>query len=160
MLAWGKAFHLALAWPGSTPLTRAYYYVLKKWCWSWPVYILLVKQLLLTESQYWGSYLHGTHLYGCCFHSPSQIARFMGPTWDPPGADRTQVGPMLAPWILLSGIITWVPFQYKDHIFCYSNFHFKDKHSCDHLIFITGFPILVRWHLHIETVRGFFMTDP
>ena len=31
------------------------------------------------------------------------IARFMRPTWGPPGADRTQVGPMLAPWILLSG---------------------------------------------------------
>ena len=28
---------------------------------------------------------------------------FMGPTWDPPGDDRTQVGPMLAPWTLLSG---------------------------------------------------------
>ena len=25
------------------------------------------------------------------------IARFMGPTWGPSGADRTQVGPMLAP---------------------------------------------------------------
>ena len=25
------------------------------------------------------------------------IARFMGPTWDPSGADRTQVGAMLAP---------------------------------------------------------------
>ena len=33
----------------------------------------------------------------------TQIARFMGSTWDPPGADRTQVGPMLAPWTLLSG---------------------------------------------------------
>ena len=31
------------------------------------------------------------------------IARFMGPTCDPSGADRTQVGPMLAPWNLLSG---------------------------------------------------------
>ena len=30
-------------------------------------------------------------------------ARFMGPTWGPSGADRTQVGPMLAPWTLLSG---------------------------------------------------------
>ena len=30
------------------------------------------------------------------------IARFMGPTWGPSGADRTQVGPMLVPWILLS----------------------------------------------------------
>ena len=25
------------------------------------------------------------------------IARFLGPTWGPSGADRTQVGPMLAP---------------------------------------------------------------
>ena len=31
------------------------------------------------------------------------IARVMGPTWGPSGADRTQVGPVLAPWTLLSG---------------------------------------------------------
>ena len=31
------------------------------------------------------------------------IARFMGPTWGPSGADRTQVCPMLVPWTLLSG---------------------------------------------------------
>ena len=35
----------------------------------------------------------------------SLIARFMGPTWDLPGADRTHVGPMLATWILLSGLV-------------------------------------------------------
>ena len=34
------------------------------------------------------------------------IARFMGPTRGPPGDDRTQVGPMLAPWNLLSGDIS------------------------------------------------------
>ena len=36
---------------------------------------------------------------------------FMGPTWGPSGADRTQVGPMLAPWTLLSGMFfgkTWL----------------------------------------------------
>ena len=38
----------------------------------------------------------------------SLIARFMGPTWGPPGADRTLVGPMLAPWTLLSGLLLWV----------------------------------------------------
>ena len=27
-----------------------------------------------------------------------QIARFMGPTWGPPGSCRPQMGPMLAPW--------------------------------------------------------------
>ena len=34
----------------------------------------------------------------------SLIARFMGPTWGPSGADRTQMGSMLAPWTLLSGM--------------------------------------------------------
>ena len=38
---------------------------------------------------------------------PSQIARFMGPTWDPPGSCRPQVGHMLIPWTLLSGIACW-----------------------------------------------------
>ena len=34
----------------------------------------------------------------------SLMTSFMGPTLGPSGADRTQVGPMLAPWILLSGV--------------------------------------------------------
>ena len=36
-------------------------------------------------------------------YTTALIARFMGPTWGPFGAGRTQVGPMLAPWTLLSG---------------------------------------------------------
>ena len=39
----------------------------------------------------------------CRCPSITLIARFMGPTWGPSGADRTQVGPMLASWSLLSG---------------------------------------------------------
>ena len=35
-------------------------------------------------------------------------SRFMGPTWGPLGADRTQVGPMLAPWTLLSEVPLWI----------------------------------------------------
>ena len=34
----------------------------------------------------------------------SLISRFMGPTWGPSGADRAQVGPILVPWTLQSGI--------------------------------------------------------
>ena len=34
----------------------------------------------------------------------SQIAKFMGPTWGPPGSCRHQMGPMWAPWALLSGL--------------------------------------------------------
>ena len=36
----------------------------------------------------------------------SQIARFMGPTWGPPGSCWPQMGPILAPWTLLSGLMT------------------------------------------------------
>ena len=32
-----------------------------------------------------------------------QIVKFMGPTWGPPGSCRPQMGPILAPWTLLSG---------------------------------------------------------
>ena len=39
------------------------------------------------------------------FHIHSQIAKFMGPTWGPPGSCRPQISPMLAPWTLLSGFI-------------------------------------------------------
>ena len=50
---------------------------------------------------------------GCCCHRRCHkigakaplIARLMGPTWGPSGADRTHVGPMLASWTLLSGSI-------------------------------------------------------
>ena len=33
----------------------------------------------------------------------TQIAKLMAPTWGPPGSCRSQMGPMLAPWTLLSG---------------------------------------------------------
>ena len=38
------------------------------------------------------------------FCSLTQIARFVWPTWGPPGSWRPQVGPTLAPWILLWGL--------------------------------------------------------
>ena len=50
-----------------------------------------------------GAKYHMGHMMG------SLIAMFMGPAWGPPGANRTQVGPMLAPWTLLSGL--WLGHQ-------------------------------------------------
>ena len=32
----------------------------------------------------------------------------MGPTWGPPGSYRSQMGPVLAPWTLLSGLLTHI----------------------------------------------------
>ena len=46
---------------------------------------------------------HGTYFV---IHA-SQITRFKWPTCSPPGSCRPRVGPMLAPWTLLSG---WLPF--------------------------------------------------
>ena len=37
----------------------------------------------------------------------SQIAKFMGLTWGSPGSCRPQMGPMLAPWTLLLGLISY-----------------------------------------------------
>ena len=50
-----------------------------------------------TELTIWGI-LPANHL-----SLATQIAKFMGPTWGPPGSCRPHVGPMLAPWTLLSG---------------------------------------------------------
>ena len=48
--------------------------------------------------------------YSIGIEARSLIAKFMGPTWGPPGPCRPQVGLMLAPWTLLSGI-TLVPMK-------------------------------------------------
>ena len=37
-----------------------------------------------------------------CTGNTTQRARFVWPTWGPPGSCRPQEGPMLAPWTLLS----------------------------------------------------------
>ena len=53
------------------------------------------------------------------FHSRKcpLIARFMGPTWGPSGADMTQVGSRWAPWTLLSGSSgRWRPFCLGLHV--------------------------------------------
>ena len=46
-----------------------------------------------------------THPHGQSYDYPTAtlMTRFMGPTWGQSGADRTQVGPMLASWTLPSG---------------------------------------------------------
>ena len=52
----------------------------------------------------------------------SLITRFEGPTWGPSGAGRTQVGPMSAPWTLLSGSPQNGPSFSRRH----SQMHFRE----------------------------------
>ena len=52
-------------------------------------------------------WIHGITSVWIYFCFPSQTARLTWPTWGPPGSCRPQVGPMLAPWTLLSGLTYW-----------------------------------------------------
>ena len=45
--------------------------------------------------------------------SSIQIAKFMGPTWGPPGTCRPKMGPMWSSWTLLSGHLTPVDSPHK-----------------------------------------------
>ena len=51
---------------------------------------------------------HGVSNHRRCYCSSNktQITKFMGPIWGPPGSCRTEMGPMLAPWTLLSGKVS------------------------------------------------------
>ena len=75
------------------------------------------------------------------FHQLLDIpdSRLMGPTWGPSGADRTQVGPMLAPWTLLSGMLLCIEYplsisesNVKKITFCYKciNYRLVKHKSC------------------------------
>ena len=64
---------------------------------SWPMGIIT------TRTRAWIEFRRPMKIY----QRLSLIARFMVPTWGPSGVDRTQVGPMLAPWTLLSGMV-WI----------------------------------------------------
>ena len=43
--------------------------------------------------------------YNAILYKAPQIAKCMGPTFGPAGSCRPQMGPMLTPWILLSGTV-------------------------------------------------------
>ena len=55
----------------------------------------------------------------------SLIAKFMGPTWGPSGADRTQVGPMLVPMNFAIWVIYWCMFLLTIIIYLSIFFLFK-----------------------------------
>ena len=59
------------------------------------------------ESHSWKDTLH---IETKPWSARSQIAKFMGPTWDPPRSYQPQMGPMLAPWTLLSGVVSILSF--------------------------------------------------
>ena len=92
-------------------------YWLKLWFAAWCHQAITWNNIDLSLKVFCGIHLRAISLEGpmhlfCnmrfwnCYHISLRpmtlLARFMGPTWGPSGAGRTQVGPMLAPWTLLS----------------------------------------------------------
>ena len=71
----------------------------------WRIYqIEFLKCYYWCETEIWKhSYLRNISQETVNITFTTQIARFMGPTWGPPGSCRPQMGPMSAPWTLLSG---------------------------------------------------------
>ena len=81
----------------------------------------------------------------CSIAGIALIARFIGPTWGPSGADRTQVGPMLAPWTLLSGRVKLTPQgialyeqHQRDHIESLLTHWSRVTHLCLNKLTIVG----------------------
>ena len=55
-------------------------------------------------------------IYGWLSAILSQITKFMGPTWGPPGSCWPQMGPMLAPLTLLSGVVLMSKKSFSVHV--------------------------------------------
>ena len=70
----------------------------------WP-YTMCKFKIITTK---WRAAKTSVYFTGQAVHIITLIARFMGPTWGPSGDNRTQVGPMLAPWTLLPGYFYYV----------------------------------------------------
>ena len=119
---------LCAGWPVNFPhkgtVTREYFHLMTSSC-ACSSYIHLYSK----------NCAHGLCVMICCGclyyskslhchrnNSTALISRFMGPTWGPSGADKTQVGPMLAPWTLLSG---WLCFGYINGISIYGFHHIR-----------------------------------
>ena len=73
----------------------------------------------------------------------SQIVSFMGPTWGSPKPCRPQVGPILTPWTLLSGV---------------------QRPECGIMQFIShsswGCVLTIHWLLSVSSNRTYIIYDP
>ena len=86
----------------------------------------------------------------CLDNSNSQIAKFMGPAWGPPGSCRPQMGPMLAPWTLLSGIVL-PPFDSLQHLQWWSSRLWEEHNWNRNLVTLKAFSSLAALKVVIIT---------
>ena len=90
------------------PKTHVSYHIIK-YTKNWMMTIQMISKIIVKQKivAYWSQFTMqcintlGWQWAGSSLVQviASRIASFNGPTWGPSGSDRTQVGPMLAPWI-------------------------------------------------------------
>ena len=119
----------------------------------WKKFCELCSFALAIHNKTWGQSVAFRILWvGSVMPIYAQIARFMGPTWGPPGSCQPQMAPMLAPWTLLSG---WAPscFILLKHTLMpnQNGLHFADN-------IFTG--ILVNENLHSSFSPKFIPNSP
>ena len=101
-----RHFDSVMCWVGS----RDFFFFFNKNIWLIVDYLgNQIKVMYMLRSHCWYSghiKITKRDLGGLSFRTrkTSPVANFMGPTWGPPGSYRLQMGPMWAPWTLLSGM--------------------------------------------------------
>ena len=99
MTSWHGNTSLALC-EGNLPADSIF-----KWTVMWNIDISFVISLRRLNKQSicsWFGDILCIRRYVSTVKKGPQIAKFMGPIWGPPGSCRPQMGPMSAPWTLLT----------------------------------------------------------
>ena len=98
-------FRLHVRWFHDAKISVKYTFNHIQTIWKWSL-VTSFRQFRCDDGRWETGHSNVTHQWTrCIYFLHTLIARFMGPTWGPSGADRTQVGPMLAPWTLPSGYL-------------------------------------------------------
>ena len=84
---------------GTTPLTRPMVTIREQFIYR---YLCPQSSKQIENLFYKNHFITPTGQCGILLYKSNQIAKFVGPTWGPSGSCRPQMGPMLAPWTLLS----------------------------------------------------------
>ena len=93
----------------------------------------------------------GEDWYRLAPNSQYQSYWLFGDTMDQGSNNQAIIGPVYPEYF---GVDTRVPSQHRDDLSSYGEFHYKDKTVVRSLIFMTGFPMLVRRCLYIGTDPG------
>ena len=86
-----------------------------------------------------------------------QIAMFMRPQWGPPGSCRHQMGPMFAPWTLLSGTIYQGICYMEEYVTDTELYYLFLVINCNSNQFVIGFSLILI--IFVASIKPFAMQN-